>query len=133
MKTVAFDCKGTLFAGGETGNRVHALYKWFESKGCKMIIWSSLYSYTTDAVKLFKLNGEQRHKEPFSFDEEFLKHNPDYNVDIAVDDNAWVMRSEKIQPTVACNHMIKVHQIPAPEHFEETYSHLLLEGEANVS
>jgi hypothetical protein len=126
MKTVAFDCDGTLLAGGERGECVRALYHWFESKGCKMIIWSSWYSYTTEAKEKFNLNGECWSKRDRESDPEFHEMNPDYNVDIAVDDRDWIETSDgETIPLLACNHMIKVNKISTSDTFEERYGHLL--------
>lgn len=114
-KTVAFDCQGTLFTGG----KVLALYKWFESKGCQMIIWSSSYFYTEQAAEKFNLDGLCRSK-VFRTDIEEVDF-----VDIAIDDNGWFREEEKI-PLLATHHLIDVMEIPSDESkFEELFGGLL--------
>lgn len=119
---VAFDVKGTLQGGGD---KVHKLFKWFESKGCKMIIWSSFYDYAIKAQKKFGYDASIMEKLPRLLDED-LENNPNYNIDIAIDDNNFIRRNGEIEPIIACNHMIAVDEIPEDESkFEEFYGHLL--------
>lgn len=121
---VAFDVVGTLDGGGE---KVHNLFKWFESKGCEMIIWSSnfQYKYALKVHEQLGYNAEVMHKRK-KLDKDDLELNPDYNVDIAVDDDNFIEFDGEIIPTIACNHMIPVRDIPENKHkFEEMFGHLL--------
>jgi len=116
---VAFDVKGTL----EGHRKVLALYLWFESKGCEMIIWSSVYSYAVDCARELKLDGEvmsKREKSDF-FDDD----NSKYDVNIAVDDRDFSVFSDgKTVSWLACNHLIKVNEIPSDlSKFESHFGH----------
>lgn len=116
---VAFDVKGTL----EGPPKVLALYKWFESKGCEMIIWSSIYSYAEECAHDLKLDGEIMSKRN-RMDSEDLKFNPGYNMDIAVDDRDFSEFDDKTVSWLACDNLIKVHEIPNDiSQFEACYGH----------
>ncbi len=109
---VAFDCSGTLMGCGPD-SKVLKLFKWFESKGCEMIIWSNAYSYTVQAMEENGLHAECMSKPYRTYVE------PENYMDIAVDDED----QSRILPT---KHIILVHDIPDDEAlFEETFGELL--------
>lgn len=111
MAKIAFDCKGTLLSDNP---RVLQLWKWFESKGCDMYIWSNSFGYVEDAVRIHDLNNAQQQMKDFKFDieqEEWM--------DVCVDDD-----SQSIE-ILASNNFILVSDIPDEEKFEETYGHLV--------
>jgi hypothetical protein len=114
---VAFDCSGTLLARDEnTRAKVVALYKWFQSKGCSMVIWSNAYSYTQSAKEENELAGQAMMKFSKSYyDEDEDRQN---YMDIAVDDED--------QDYLAAKNFILVRDIPNdPAQFEEKFNYLL--------
>ena len=111
MKKVAFDCSGTLL-GREA--KVVKLFKWFQAKGCEVVIWSNSYGYTLDAKERHGLEAECMMKS-FKFDLEESEH-----FDICVDDEP-----DQIE-YLAAKHMISVHEIPEnEEEFEQAFGGLL--------
>lgn len=53
---VAFDVKGTI--NGPKQDLVLKLLKGFQAQGHECVVWSSLYSYATEAVEKHSLNCE---------------------------------------------------------------------------
>lgn len=120
---VAFDVKGTL----EGPDKVLALYKWFESKGCEMIVWSSVHSFAVRCAEELKLDGEVMSKRD-KLDDEDKALNPGYYMDIAVDDDNFSVFDGETVSWLACENLIKVHEIPeCPAEFDKTYSHYFTE------
>jgi len=120
---VAFDVKGTLEGGGQ---KVHDLFKWFESKGCEMIIWSSFYDYAEKAQQNLGYKAEVMSKNA-ALNGKDLELKPDYNMDVAIDDRDFIERGEdgQLLSFLACNFMIAVKDIPEdPAEFEDRYGHL---------
>ena len=108
---VAFDCIGTLLGP----RKCFLLFKWFESKGCEMIIWSGSYSYTTDAKEKYDLEAVCKMKKG-TYD---YKDESDY-MDIAVEDDVSQGR------WLAAKKFIYVHDIPEdPTEFDKKYGDLL--------
>jgi len=118
MKKVAFDCKGTLM-NRPADHKVVKLFKWFESKGCEMYIWSSLYSYAKETRTEHGFDCEIREKfsnTKFKFEDDMPLD--DY-MDIAVDDDC---NSDYL----AAHEFIFVSDIPEDSNqFEAKFGHLL--------
>lgn len=57
---IAFDVKGTI--QGPYQDKVLRLFRAFEKRGHEMIVWSSVYSYATDAVAKHGLNARPMSK-----------------------------------------------------------------------
>ena len=107
---VAFDVKGTL-AGPE---KILKLFKWFESKGCQMVIWSNAYGYTTEIKEKLGLEAETMSKFG-TFD---VSDKSEY-MDIAIEDDTS-------QTWLAAKKLIFVHEVPSDESkFEELFGGLL--------
>jgi hypothetical protein len=108
---IAFDCSGTLT--GRDEKKVVALYKWFQSKGCEMFIWSNLYSYTTLAKNAHNLEGECLSKYGAH---DWMDVDKDW-MDICVDDDSS-------QTWLKAHRMICVNDIPSNEgEFESKFGH----------
>lgn len=93
---IAFDVKGTI--QGPYQDKVLKLFREFEKRGHEMIVWSSVYSYATDAVAKHGLNALAMSKVLS------CEATPDQRVDIAIDDEP--------QTWLAANRLISVHDIP---------------------
>jgi len=93
---IAFDVKGTI--EGPHQDKVLRLFRVFEKQGHEMIVWSSVYSYATDAVAKHGLNAQAQSK-VWSSDA-----SPDDRVDIAIDDEP--------QTWLATNRLILVKDLP---------------------
>lgn len=102
---IAFDCSGTLLPGTP---KVLALWKWFEAKGCEMMIWSASYGYTQDAKNKHNLIADCMTK----------SYGSTGFIDICVDD-----RNDA--DILDAKHLILVDEIPHPDKFEEVYGTLL--------
>jgi len=112
---VAFDVSGTLRGGGF---RVEELFKWFQSKGCEMVIWSNEFTWALDEAKQMGLSTDNARRKitKYDADNELSRF-----MDIAVDDDP---RSTHL----AAKHFIFVNKIVHPSKFEETYGPLLTGG-----
>lgn len=113
MKTVAFDCSGTLLHNKNS----RELFRWFQTKKCKLVIWSNSYGYCLEAQKMLKTGPSI---------ELWIKPmcHEDRLVDIAIDDE----RLDKNMgiPPVATKVLIHVSDIPDDSDlFEEKYGHFL--------
>lgn len=114
---VAFDCHGTLvLPNNDKELIVRKLFKWFESKGCEMVVWSNGGAPET-LVKTLKLNATPQGKSK-TWDYYSCEDPEQYYMDIAVDDDSK-------QTYLAAKNFIWVRDIPDDESkFEETYGHL---------
>ncbi len=108
---VAFDCAGTLLGP----RKCLLLFKWFESKGCEMVIWSNAYGYTLEAKEKYALEAETMEKKG-TFDYEDKSEYMDIAVEDDVGQGSWL----------ASKKFIFVHDIPDdPEKFDEKYGDML--------
>ena len=105
---VAFDVKGTL-AGPE---KIERFFRWFQSKGCEMVIWSNCFSYAVEMQEKLKTDSRVMTKVgTFDCDEY------DY-MDIAVED-------DPSQTWLAAKKIILVDEVPeTEEEFESLYGGL---------
>ena len=108
---VAFDVKGTL-AGPE---KIEKFFKWFQSKGCEMVIWSNLYSYTTEIKEKLGLEAETMSKKGTFDCEDEMEY-----MDIAIED-------DHSQTWLAAKKIIFVDEVPENEEdFEKLYGGLFV-------
>jgi hypothetical protein len=115
---VAFDCQGTLILTNEANKLiVHKLFKWFESKGCEMVVWSN-GGAPEILVKTLKLNATAQSKSK-TWELEGCENPEQYYMDIAVDDDVN-------QTYLAAKNFIWVRDIPDESKFENTYGHFFL-------
>lgn len=58
---IAFDCMGTLDNPQDTREeaRIVKLFRWFQSKGCHMVVWSSDYDLAVETNKRHNLNADE--------------------------------------------------------------------------
>ena len=114
MKTVAFDCSGTLLHN----KNARELFRWFQTKKCKLVIWSNSYQYCLDAQVMLK-TGPSVELQIKSYRDEGMV------VNIAVDDDGWLDKARGL-PLLATNVLLDVSDIPDnSDLFEEKYGHLL--------
>jgi hypothetical protein len=113
MKRIAFDCSGTLLGGD---SNVVLLFKWFQSKGCEVVIWSNCYDYTLKAKERHGLDAECMMKQcKWDYDNDESQY-----FDMCVDDEPSQVEY------LAAKQVIAVHKIPYEvEEFEEAFGHLL--------
>ena len=103
---IAFDCSGTLLSNQD---KVVKLFKWFQSNGHEVVIWSNAWSYTQKAKDLHNLDAECQMKS-FRFDVE-----DEYHFDICVDDEPSQIEY------LAAKEVISVYDIPENESEFESF------------
>jgi len=92
-----------------------------------MIVWSSVYDFAARCAKELGLDGEVMSKRD-KLDDEDKELNPGYNIDIAIDDDNFIENGQRTMCWLACDNLIKVHEIPEdPAEFEKTYGHYFAE------
>jgi len=109
---IAFDCSGTLIRNFENSKDIAEFFRWLQSEGHEVVIWSNSFDYALQAKEEHKLEAECMMKF-CKFDEE----DKTKWFDVAIDD-------DMSQTYLAAKSFISASDIPSDGEYKEFFERM---------